>query len=78
MGTGRGTVAVSDGRTDPEGLERDFRQHEQFMFLLPESKTFCKITLDTSLRLAKLFGASDEYFINMQNDIDIRMQKRKQ
>ena len=36
-----------------------------------------KITIDTSLRLAKLFGVSDEYFINMQNDIDIRMQKRK-
>ena len=36
-----------------------------------------KITINTSLRLAKLFGVSDEYFINMQNDIDIRMQKRK-
>ena len=36
-----------------------------------------KITIDTFLRLAKLFGVSAEYFINMQNDIDIRMQKRK-
>ena len=36
-----------------------------------------KITIDTSLRLAKLFGVSDDYFINMKNDIDIRMQKRK-
>ena len=36
-----------------------------------------KITIDTFLRLAKLFGVSDEYFINMQNDIDTRMQKRK-
>jgi len=36
-----------------------------------------KITIDISLRIAKLFGISDEYFINMQNDIDIRMQKRK-
>lgn len=31
-----------------------------------------KITADTSLRLAKYFGVSDKYFLNMQNDIDIR------
>ena len=31
-----------------------------------------KITADTSLRLAKYFGASDKYFLDMQNDIDIR------
>lgn len=31
-----------------------------------------KITADTSLRLAKFFGVSDEYFLAMQNDIDIR------
>lgn len=31
-----------------------------------------KITADTSLRLAKFFGVSDNYFLNMQNDIDIR------
>ena len=31
-----------------------------------------KITADTSLRLAKYFGLSDKYFLNMQNDIDIR------
>ncbi len=31
-----------------------------------------KITVDTSLRLAKFFGVSDNYFLNMQNDIDIR------
>ena len=31
-----------------------------------------KITADTSLRLAKLFGVSDKYFMDMQNDIDIR------
>lgn len=30
------------------------------------------ITVDTSLRLAKLFGVSDTYFLNLQNDIDIR------
>lgn len=30
------------------------------------------ITVDTSLRLAKLFGVSDAYFLNLQNDIDIR------
>lgn len=31
-----------------------------------------KITADTSLRLAKYFGLSDKYFLDMQNDIDIR------
>ncbi|MCQ2505759.1 MAG: HigA family addiction module antitoxin [Lachnospiraceae bacterium] len=31
-----------------------------------------KITPDTSLRLAKYFGVSDIYFLDMQNDIDIR------
>lgn len=34
-----------------------------------------KITIDTSLRLAKYFGVSDRYFINLQNDIDIRNMK---
>lgn len=31
-----------------------------------------KITVDTSLRLAKYFNISDRYFLNLQNDIDIR------
>ena len=31
-----------------------------------------KITADTSLRLAKLFGVSDSYFLDMQNEIDMR------
>lgn len=31
-----------------------------------------KITVDTSLRLAKYFNVSDRYFLNLQNDIDIR------
>ena len=31
-----------------------------------------KITADTSLRLAKLFGVSDVYFLDMQNEIDMR------
>ncbi len=31
-----------------------------------------KITADTSLRLARFFKVSDKYFLNMQNDIDIR------
>ena len=31
-----------------------------------------KITADTSLRLAKFFGVSDRYFLDMQNDIDVR------
>ena len=34
-----------------------------------------KITADTSIRLAKFFGVSDRYFLDMQNDIDIRNTK---
>ena len=36
-----------------------------------------KVTVDTSLRLAKYFGVSDRYFLNIQNDIDIRKLKHK-
>ena len=35
-----------------------------------------KITADTSIRLAKYFGLSDRYFLDFQNDIDIREAKR--
>lgn len=35
-----------------------------------------KITADTSLRLAKLFGVSDGYFLDMQNEIDMRNLKK--
>ncbi len=35
-----------------------------------------KITADTSLRLAKYFGLSDKYFLDIQNDIDIRAIKQ--
>ena len=31
-----------------------------------------KITVDTSIRLGIYFGVSEKYFLNMQNDIDIR------
>ncbi|MBT8941964.1 addiction module antidote protein, HigA family [Lactobacillus delbrueckii subsp. bulgaricus] len=31
-----------------------------------------EITADTSLRLAKFFGVSDAYFLNLQSDIDLR------
>ena len=30
-----------------------------------------KITPDTSLRLARYFGVSDRYFLDLQNDIDL-------
>lgn len=36
-----------------------------------------KITADTSLRLAKYFGVSDRYFLDMQNDIDVRELKAR-
>lgn len=31
-----------------------------------------KVTVDTSVRLGILFGVSDRYFLNLQNDIDMR------
>ena len=31
-----------------------------------------KVTADTSLRLAKFFGVSDRFFLDLQNDLDIR------
>ncbi|MEE3411669.1 MAG: HigA family addiction module antitoxin [Treponema sp.] len=34
-----------------------------------------KVTVDTSLRLAKFFGLSDGYFMALQDDIDIRNAK---
>lgn len=34
-----------------------------------------KTTADTSIRLAKFFGVSDRYFLDIQNDIDIRNTK---
>ena len=36
-----------------------------------------KITVDTSLRLAKYFGVSDRYFLDIQNDIDMRNAKKE-
>ncbi len=36
-----------------------------------------KITVDTSLRLAKFFGLSDGFFMSLQDDIDIRNAKIK-
>ncbi len=35
------------------------------------------ITVDTSLRLGKYFGVSEMYFLNLQNDIDIRNEKQR-
>ena len=34
-----------------------------------------RITADTSIRLGKFFGISDRFFLDMQNDIDIRNTK---
>ncbi len=31
-----------------------------------------QITVDTSVRLGRFFGVSDRYFLDLQNDIDIR------
>lgn len=31
-----------------------------------------EITVDTSVRLGRLFGISDRYFINLQSDINVR------
>ena len=34
-----------------------------------------KITAETSIKLGKLFGLSEKYFLNLQTDIDIREAK---
>ena len=51
-------------------------------FAQKSAKNFCgKIffwegATDTSLRLAKFFGVSDAYFLNLQSDIDLRDAKK--
>ena len=35
-----------------------------------------RVSADTSLRLARYFGVSDRYFLDMQTDIDIRKLKQ--
>lgn len=34
-----------------------------------------KITIDTSIRLGIYFGVSETFFLNLQNDIDLRNEK---
>ena len=36
-----------------------------------------KVTVDTSIRLGRFFGVSERYFLNLQNDIDIRNETQK-
>ena len=36
-----------------------------------------KITIDTSIRLGIYFGVSELFFLNIQNDIDLRNEKVK-
>ena len=36
-----------------------------------------KVTVDTSIRLGIYFGVSEKYFLNLQNDIDIRNAKHE-
>ena len=35
------------------------------------------VTVDTSIRLGIYFGVSEKYFLNLQNDIDIRNAKHE-
>ncbi|WP_195922786.1 HigA family addiction module antitoxin [Lactobacillus crispatus] len=36
-----------------------------------------KVTVDTSVRLGKLFGVSPKFFLNIQNDIELRNAEMK-
>ena len=36
-----------------------------------------KITVDTALRLSRFFGNSERFWLNLQNDIDLRNQRDK-
>lgn len=53
-----------------------------FSFAQKSAQNFCgkiffwDVTADTSLRLAKFFGVSDAYFLNLQSDIDLRDAKK--
>ncbi|WP_407068174.1 transcriptional regulator [Limosilactobacillus pontis] len=35
-----------------------------------------KVSVDTSIRLERYFGVNDRYFLDLQNDIDIRNELR--
>ncbi|KRM36938.1 helix-turn-helix transcriptional regulator [Limosilactobacillus pontis] len=35
-----------------------------------------KVSVDTSIRLGRYFGVNDRYFLDLQNDIDIRNELR--
>lgn len=37
-----------------------------------------KISIDIALRFSKYFGTSDNFFINLQNEIELRKSKNKQ
>ena len=37
-----------------------------------------RMTVDTSLRLGKYCGISERYFINLQNDLDLRQVEEKE
>ena len=53
------------------GASKDFGIKNMMTIILHDRR---KMTADTLLRLAKYFGVSDQYFLNVQNDIDIREQ----
>ncbi|MFO7953019.1 MAG: HigA family addiction module antitoxin [Bacillota bacterium] len=36
-----------------------------------------RISIETGLKLARYFGTSEKYFINLQTDIDLRKEKHK-
>ena len=37
-----------------------------------------KISVDTALRLSKYFGLSESYFLDLQNEIELRKSKNRQ
>jgi antitoxin HigA-1 len=36
-----------------------------------------RISVQTGLKLARYFGTSDKYFVNLQADVDVREEKQK-
>ena len=36
-----------------------------------------RVSIETGLKLARYFGTSDKYFINLQTDLDLRKEKQK-
>lgn len=59
----------------PSRLARDINVPTSRIFEIIHGKR--RISVQTGLKLARYFGTSDKYFVNLQADVDIREEKQK-